>query len=99
MTQEIVDIIIIGGGPVGLFTAFYAGLRQASVKIIETLPQLGGQPGMLYPEKMVYDIPAFPEITAGGFNRELEKNSSNVSQKLSFARRRSARIKQNRFRV
>ena len=51
MTQEIVDIIIIGGGPVGLFTAFYAGLRQASVKIIETLPQLGGQPGMLYPER------------------------------------------------
>ena len=53
MTKEIVDIIIIGGGPVGLFTAFYAGLRQASVKIIETLPQLGGQPGMLYPEKMI----------------------------------------------
>ena len=45
-TTEIVDIAIIGGGPVGLFTAFYAGLRQASVKIIESLPQLGGQPGM-----------------------------------------------------
>jgi len=75
VTQEIVDIIIIGGGPVGLFTAFYAGLRQASVKIIETLPQLGGQPGMLYPEKMVYDIPAFPEITAGGLNRELKKTA------------------------
>ena len=41
MTTEIVDIAIIGGGPVGLFTAFYAGLRQASVKIIESLPQLG----------------------------------------------------------
>ena len=37
------DITIIGGGPVGLFTAFYAGMRQASVKIIESLPQLGGQ--------------------------------------------------------
>ena len=73
MTQEIVDIIIIGGGPVGLFTAFYAGLRQASVKIIETLPQLGGQPGMLYPEKMVYDIPAFPEITAGDLIENLKK--------------------------
>ena len=65
MTQEIVDIIIIGGGPVGLFTAFYAGLRQASVKIIESLPELGGQPWMLYPEKKIYDIPAFPEIQAG----------------------------------
>ena len=53
MTQEIVDIIIIGGGPVGLFTAFYAGLRQASVKIIESLPELGGQPWMLYPEKKI----------------------------------------------
>ena len=73
MTTEIVDIAIIGGGPVGLFTAFYAGLRQASVKIIESLPQLGGQPGMLYPEKMVYDIPAYPEILAGDLVENLIK--------------------------
>ena len=72
-TIEIVDIAIIGGGPVGLFTAFYAGLRQASVKIIESLPQLGGQPGMLYPEKMVYDIPAYPEILAGDLVENLIK--------------------------
>ena len=72
-TTEIVDIAIIGGGPVGLFTAFYAGLRQASVKIIESLPQLGGQPGMLYPEKMVYDIPAYPEILAGDLVENLIK--------------------------
>lgn len=71
MTQEIVDIIIIGGGPVGLFTAFYAGLRQASVKIIESLPELGGQPWMLYPEKKIYDIPAFPEIQAGALIENL----------------------------
>ena len=41
--KQIYDITIIGGGPVGLFTAFYAGMRHASVKIIESLPQLGGQ--------------------------------------------------------
>ena len=50
--SEVVDITIIGGGPVGLFTAFYAGMRQMSVKIIESLPQLGGQLAALYPLKI-----------------------------------------------
>lgn len=63
-TNEAVDITIIGGGPVGLFTAFYAGMRQASVKIIESLPQLGGQLAALYPEKFIYDIAGFPKIRA-----------------------------------
>lgn len=40
MTQ-LYDITIVGGGPVGLFTAFYAHLRQAKVKIIDSMPQLG----------------------------------------------------------
>ncbi|MFK2825271.1 NAD(P)/FAD-dependent oxidoreductase [Bacillus sp. B190/17] len=61
---EIFDITIIGGGPVGLFTAFYAGMRQASVKIIESLPQLGGQLSALYPEKYIYDIAGFPKVRA-----------------------------------
>lgn len=60
---ELYDITIIGGGPVGLFTAFYAHLRQAKVKIIDSLPQLGGQPAILYPEKTILDIPAFPHLT------------------------------------
>ena len=62
--DEIFDITIIGGGPVGIFTAFYAGMRQASVKIIESLPQLGGQLTALYPEKYIYDIAGFPKIGA-----------------------------------
>lgn len=61
--QEIYDITIIGGGPVGLFSAFYAGLRGVSVKIIESLSELGGQPAVLYPEKVIYDIAGFPAIT------------------------------------
>ncbi|WP_163654709.1 NAD(P)/FAD-dependent oxidoreductase [Listeria sp. PSOL-1] len=61
---KIYDITIIGGGPVGLFAAFYAGMRKVNVKIIESLPQLGGQLSTLYPEKYIYDIPGFPAIRA-----------------------------------
>ena len=61
---KVYDITIIGGGPCGLFAAFYAGMRQASVKIIESLPQLGGQLSALYPEKYIYDVAGFPKIRA-----------------------------------
>lgn len=62
--HEVYDITIIGGGPTGLFTAFYGGMRQASVKIIESLPQLGGQLSALYPEKYIYDVAGFPKVSA-----------------------------------
>lgn len=62
--QEIIDITVIGGGPAGLFAAFYAGMRHTSVKVIESLPQLGGQLAALYPEKYIYDIAGFPKILA-----------------------------------
>lgn len=58
------DITIIGAGPTGLFAAFYAGMRGASVKIIESLPQPGGQLSALYPEKFIYDVAAFPAVRA-----------------------------------
>ncbi len=64
MTKEIYDITIIGGGPAGIFAAFYAGMRQAKTKIIESLPQLGGQLSLLYPEKLIYDVAGFPNIKA-----------------------------------
>jgi ferredoxin/flavodoxin---NADP+ reductase len=62
--QDITDIIVIGGGPAGIFAAFYAGMRQASVKLIESMPQLGGQLAALYPEKYIYDVAGFPKIRA-----------------------------------
>ncbi|TCP28695.1 thioredoxin reductase (NADPH) [Scopulibacillus darangshiensis] len=62
--DELYDITIIGGGPTGLFTAFYAGMRQMKVKIIESMPQLGGQLGALYPEKFIYDVAGFPKVSA-----------------------------------
>lgn len=62
--QKVYDITVIGGGPAGMFTAFYGGLRNASVKIIESLPQLGGQLATLYPEKYIYDVAGFPKVKA-----------------------------------
>ena len=50
--DEVYDITIIGGGPVGLFTAFYAGMRQCSVKIIESLPQLRWSISCIVPGKV-----------------------------------------------
>ncbi|MDI7741096.1 NAD(P)/FAD-dependent oxidoreductase [Lysinibacillus fusiformis] len=62
--EKVYDVTIVGGGPVGLFTAFYAGMRNLSVKIIESLPQLGGRPSVIYPEKFIYDVAGFPKVRA-----------------------------------
>ena len=69
--SQIYDITIIGGGPVGLYAAFYAGMRQAKTKIIESLDLLGGQPAHLYPEKAIYDIPAHYQIKGGDLTQSL----------------------------
>lgn len=57
------DAIIIGAGPVGLFQVFELGLLQARAHVIDALPQVGGQPVELYPDKPIYDIPAVPVCT------------------------------------
>ena len=64
MNQNIYDITIIGGGPAGLFAGFYAGMRNAKTKIIDVLPDLGGQLALLYPEKLIYDVAGFPSVKA-----------------------------------
>jgi thioredoxin reductase (NADPH) len=61
---DVRDITIVGGGPTGLFGAFYAGMRGASCRIIDSLPDLGGQLTALYPEKYIYDVAGFPRILA-----------------------------------
>lgn len=62
--NQLTDVAIIGGGPAGLFAAFYAGMRQMSCKIIESMPQLGGQLAALYPDKYIYDVAGFPKVRA-----------------------------------
>jgi len=59
------DIIIIGAGPVGLFTVFEAGLLKLHCHLIDALPKPGGQLTEIYPKKPIYDIPGFPSVLAG----------------------------------
>jgi len=62
--EVIHDITILGGGPTGLFAAFYAGLRGATCKIVDSMPALGGRLTAVYPEKYIYDVAGFPKILA-----------------------------------
>ena len=78
MADDIRDITIIGGGPTGLFAAFYSGMRGASTRIIDSLPELGGQLTALYPEKDIFDVGGYPRVLA----KDLAKNLAD--QALQF---------------
>lgn len=67
------DILIIGAGPVGLFTVFEAGLLKLRCHIIDALPMPGGQLAEIYPKKPIYDIPGFPSVLAGKLITNLEE--------------------------
>jgi thioredoxin reductase len=63
-TTELFDLVIVGAGPVGLFGVFYAGMRGMKTKVIEALPEVGGQLTALYPEKDIFDVAGFPTVGA-----------------------------------
>lgn len=59
------DALIVGAGPIGLFQVFELGLLGLKAEVVDSLPQVGGQCAELYPDKPIYDIPAWPVIGAG----------------------------------
>jgi thioredoxin reductase (NADPH) len=65
------DLLIIGAGPVGLFTVFEAGLLKLRCHLIDSLPQPGGQLTEIYPKKPIYDIPGYPSVLAGDLVKNL----------------------------
>src|SRR5258706_219314 len=73
------DVTIVGAGPVGLFAAFYAGLRTMKVKIVDSLSEAGGQLAALYPDKYIYDVAGFPKVKARALVDDL------VAQALQYA--------------
>ena len=73
--SEIRDVAIIGAGPSGLFAVFECGMVGLKCHVIDSLEEIGGQCTALYPEKPIYDIPAYPEITAANLIAKLEKQA------------------------
>jgi thioredoxin reductase (NADPH) len=73
--DNVYDLIIIGGGPAGLFALFHAGMRDMKAKLIESLPHLGGQVAALYPEKDIYDVAGIPKIQALDLVENMEQQA------------------------
>lgn len=73
------DVLIVGAGPVGLFGAYYAGVRGLSTAVLDSLPEPGGQITAMYPEKAIFDVAGFPAIRG----RELVANL--VAQAAPFS--------------
>lgn len=76
-TEQIFDVTIIGGGPAGLYAAFYSGLREMKTKIIEFQPFLGGKVHV-YPEKMIWDVGGLTPVTGAQLIEQM------VAQGLTF---------------
>ncbi|MGA3675286.1 NAD(P)/FAD-dependent oxidoreductase [Lysinibacillus agricola] len=76
--MELFDVTIIGGGPAGLYSSFYSGLREMKTKLIESQPQLGGKIHV-YPEKMIWDVGGVTPITGGKLIEQL------IEQGLTFS--------------
>jgi ferredoxin/flavodoxin---NADP+ reductase len=77
---EIYDVTVIGGGPTGLFAAFYAGLRGARTKIVDSLEELGGAVTALYPEKYIYDVAGFPKVLGKDLIAALTEQTAAVNE-------------------
>ena len=82
-----VDIIIIGAGPVGLFTVFEAGLLGLNCLLIDNLDKPGGQCAELYPDKPIYDIPAVPECSGKSLTDNLLEQIKPFDSKIHLNER------------
>lgn len=75
MVHHTTDVVIIGAGPVGLFSIFECGMLRLKCHVIDALDSVGGQCAALYPEKPIYDIPAHPEVTGAELVDNLHRQS------------------------
>jgi thioredoxin reductase (NADPH) len=95
------DVLIIGAGPVGLFAVFELGLFDMKCHLVDILDRPGGQCAELYPEKPIYDIPAWPKISAQGLVDQLMEQIAPFKPTFSFNRMVSSleRLEDGTFRA
>ncbi|CAM3637216.1 NAD(P)/FAD-dependent oxidoreductase [Cohnella lubricantis] len=79
--EELFDVTIIGGGPVGLFSAFYCGMRELKTKVIECAAELGGKVHF-YPDKVLHDIGGIAAITGAEFIEQVVKQGKTFSPEI-----------------
>src|SRR5436309_743372 len=81
---DLSDVVIIGGGPTGLFAAYYSGFRGLTVDILDSLEELGGQVSAMYPEKPIYDVAGFPKVTGRELVNRLVEQASRYGPRVSL---------------
>lgn len=81
------DVVVVGAGPIGLFTVFAAGMLDMNCHVVDILDKPGGQCYALYPEKNIYDVPAIPVITGTDLVRELTIQASRFNPTYHMNRR------------
>src|SRR5688500_10991159 len=95
ITHDITDLTIIGAGPTGLFAQFYAGMRGATSRIIDALPELGGQLKALYPEKFIFDVGGFSKVLAKDLVNALAAQAGQCGAKAYLAERVTGLAEEN----
>ncbi len=70
------DAVVVGAGPVGLFTVFELGMVRMQTHVVDVLDAIGGQLTALYPEKPIYDIPGFPKVLAADLIERLSEQAA-----------------------
>ncbi len=95
------DIIIVGAGPVGLFTVFEAGLLKLRCHLVDSLPIVGGQLAEIYPKKPIYDIPGYPSVLAGELVDNLMKQIEPFNPEFTLGERaeKLERLENNHFQL
>lgn len=83
MSEQLKDITIIGGGSAGLYAAFYAGMRDLSVQIIEAQEKLGGKVHF-YPEKLIWDVGGMTPITGADLIEQMAEQGMTFEPDVVF---------------